>query len=137
MDVCCIDAVPHHTDPAFSRHHVEHRNHGLANVVEVLWLVYPFTSNIVTVPHRLDSIGHLLRDVVSLTVEELTLEEGNALDAKQHQDEKHDENQIQDVRHGVHERYDLDLETFVALEHSQGSQNTKQSEHFEEIQVYS
>ena len=98
-----IDTVPHDTDPAFCRHHIEHGNHCFADIVKVLRLVYPFTAYIVTVPHRLDFTLNFLGHVISETVEELAFEECDSLNAKQHQDQKHDQYQVQDVWNRIHE----------------------------------
>ena len=120
MDCCGVNSKPHDISPSFGGHHGEHSEHGPADIIEIRLVGEPLTAVIVTVPLRLDPVMYLQGNVCHIAVIHLSFEKEDTLDSKYHQQKQGDAEQVYNAWDRVEQRNDLDFETKVALQHSEG-----------------
>ena len=102
VDFSSVKSVPHDINPSFCSHHIEHGDHGLTYIIEILLISHPVTSIVHAVPFGHDFLVDKLRHTIRyVTKEEFTLEECDSLDSKEHENERGDHHQVHNSRHRI------------------------------------
>jgi hypothetical protein len=135
VDACCINGVPHDSNPALSGHHIEQCDQRGRDIVKVLIVIDPIASKVQAIEPILDFVDELIWHIRRLTSVKSSFIKVSSQDSKKQDKEQRNHHDIPNIWNGVDQRLDGNFHARVSADHPQWSQYSKHPQDFDWAKV--
>jgi len=114
VDISYILGIKHHTNPSLSGHYIEESPKGLYNIIEVLVLISPITTEIHATEFIMNSKLIYFRNIIVSAGVESALVEISTQDCKENQEKARHNHHISNVGNGIDQRLNSDSQARIS-----------------------